>query len=126
MVNRPNQENSESNELSDNGDIDLLTPVEDQKTAVEKEGVQRDEDAVDSLMLLPEGDDNSQHIVEEDNHQEEYGVVDQNKTWHEEVGLDQVPLLEDLGSQQVAEGDFPVLDLIPFVSDNLAILLLCW
>ena len=126
MVNRPNQENSESNELSDNGDIDLLTPVEDQKTAVEKEGVQRDEDAVDSLMLLPEGDENSKQIVEEDHHQEEYGVVDQNKTWHEEVGLDQVPLLEDLGSQQVAEGDFPVLDLIPFVSDNLAILLLCW
>ena len=71
---------------------------------MEDERVERKDEAVDPLSSLLESDDHSQQGVEEDDYQKDGWVRQEDQAGHYEVGLAEVPLLQDIGCYQVFQG----------------------
>ena len=78
-----------------------MTPVKDHKTTVKQERVETENYTVESHLLFMESDSHSQQSVEENDDNEENRVGDKDQAGQKEVGLTEMPLLEDVSRQQI-------------------------
>ena len=62
---------------------------------MKEERIQRKDNAVESSFFFFEGDQKAQESVELNDDQEKDGICDQNQAGQQEVGLTEVPLLQD-------------------------------
>jgi hypothetical protein len=78
---------------------------------MKEQRIERQQYAIQSPLLLPEGYDESEDRIKLNNHQEEDRIRQKNEAGKEKVGLTEVPLFQDLESNQISQSKhvFPLM-----------------